>query len=131
MKTPLSVHALFHSENKEGQQLYRELYKLLCRDIDNPFSDGLDIPVYFSTGDDKSEIVLANSNSTKKVILLFMDVNMFCSSVWRNKIAELLEQKDDNTLIVGVKQYKHSFSINNCKSTQMLLINMPRLISLQ
>ena len=112
MKTPLSVHALFHSENKEGQKLYRELYKLLCRDIDNPFSDGLDIPVYFSTGDDQSEIVLANSNSTKRVILLFIDVNIFCSSVWRNKIAELMEQKDDNTLIVGVKQYKHSFSVN-------------------
>ena len=112
MKTPLSVHALFHSENKEGQKLYRELYKLLCRDIDNPFSDGLDIPVYFSTGGDQSEIVLANSNSAKKVILVFIDVNMFCSSVWRNKITELLEQKDDNTLIVGVKQYKHSFSVN-------------------
>lgn len=112
MKTPLSVHALFHSENKEGRRLYRELYKLLCRDIDNPFSDGLDIPVYFSTGDDQSEIVLANSNSTKRVILLFIDVNMFCSSVWRDKIAELVEQKDNNTLIVGIKQYKHSFSVN-------------------
>ena len=112
MRTPLSVHALFHSENKEGQKLYSELYKLLCRDIDNPFTDGLDIPVYFSTGDDQSEIVLANSSSEKKVILLFIDVNMFSSSVWRNKISELLEQKDDNTLIVGVKQYKHSFSVN-------------------
>lgn len=112
MKTPLSVHGLFHSENKEGQKLYKELYKLLCRDIDNPFTDGLDIPVYFSTGDDQSEIVLANSNSAKRVLLLFIDVNMFCSLAWRNKIKELLDQKDENTLIVGVKQYKHSFSIN-------------------
>ena len=112
MKTPLSVHALFHSENKEGQRIYRELYKLLCRDIDNPFSDGLDIPVYFSTGDDQPKIVLANSNSVKKVILLFIDINMFCSQVWRDKITELFEQKDDNTLIVGVKQYRHAFSIN-------------------
>lgn len=112
MKTPLSVHALFHSDNKEGHKIYKELYRLLCRDIDNPFTDGLDIPVYFSTGDDQSEIFLANSNSTKRVILLFIDVNMFCSSVWRNKIAEQLGKKDENTLIVGVKQYKHSFSVN-------------------
>lgn len=112
MKTPLSVHVLLHSENREGKKIYRELYKLLCRDVDNPFSDGLDIPVYCSMGDDQSEIVLANSNSTKRVILLFIDIYMFCSLSWRNKIAELVEQKDDNTLIVGVKQYKHSFSVN-------------------
>lgn len=51
MKTPLSVHALFHTANIEGQKIYSELYKLLCRDIDNPFSDGLDIPVYYATGE--------------------------------------------------------------------------------
>lgn len=112
MRTPLSVHALFHSKNTEGQRIYTELYKLLCRDIDNPFSDGLDIPVYYATGDDDAHIKLANSSSTKRVILLFIDMNMFCSQVWRDKITELLEQKDANTLIVGVKQYRHAFSIN-------------------
>lgn len=112
MKTPLSVHVLFHSENKEGQKIFSELYKLLCRDIDDPFSDGLDIPVYYSIGNDTSDIKLANSSSNKKVILLFIDINMFCSQNWRNKIEELVVTKDDNTLIVGVKQYRHSFSIN-------------------
>lgn len=112
MKTPLSVYALFHSENKEGQKLFSELYKLLCRDVDDPFSDGLDIPVYYSTGSDTSDIKLANSSSNKKVILLFIDINMFCSQNWRDKIEELFAAKDDNTLIVGVKQYRHSFSIN-------------------
>lgn len=112
MKTPLSVYALFHSDNSEGKRIYTELYKLLCRDINDPFSDGLDIPVYYTTGDDTSEIKLANSSSSKRVILLFIDIHMFCSQNWRNKIAELIDSKDDNTLIVGVKQYKHSFSIN-------------------
>lgn len=112
MKTPISVHALFHKDNSEGQRIYKELYKLLCRDIDNPFSDGLDIPVYYATGDEGTQIKLANSSSIKQVILLFIDRNMFCSQVWRRKIAVLLEQKDDNTLIVGVKQYRHAFSIN-------------------
>lgn len=112
MKTPLSVYALFHSDNSEGKGICTELYKLLCRDINDPFSDGLDIPVYFATGDDTSEIKFANSSSSKRVILLFIDIHMFCSQNWKNKIAELLEQKDDNTLIVGVKQYKYSFSVN-------------------
>lgn len=112
MKTPISVHALFHGENSEGQLIYKNLYKLLCRDIDNPFSDGLDIPVYYATENEGTQIKLADSSSIKRVILLFIDINMFCSQVWREKITELMEQKDDNTLIVGVKQYRHAFSIN-------------------
>ena len=112
MKTPISVHALFHSENNEGEKIYSGLYKLLCRDIKDPFSDGLDIPVYYTKADDTSEIRLADTSSTKRVILLFIDIHMFCSQNWRNKITELIDTRDDNTLIVGVKQYKHSFSIN-------------------
>ena len=112
MKTPLSVHALFHSGNNDGQKIYPALYKLLCRDINNPFSDGLDIPVYYVKGDDSSIIRLAESSSKKRVILLFIDMEMFCSQTWRNTISNLIDNKDDNTLIVGVKQYKHAFSIN-------------------
>lgn len=112
MRTPISVHALFHRDNSEGPRLYTELYKLLCRNINDPFSDGLDIPVYYSTGGEESEIKLADSSSTKKILLLFIDINMFCSNNWRAYISKLIESKDDNMLIVGVKQYKHSFSIN-------------------
>ena len=45
---PLSVYALFHSKNPEGLKIYSELYSLLCRDINNPFMDGLDIPVFYA-----------------------------------------------------------------------------------
>lgn len=112
MKTPLSIYALYHSENGEGAKIYSSLYSLLCRDTDNPFSDGLDIPVYYATGDDNGITHLANANSNKRVILLFIDINMFCSPKWKRYIADLYNTKDDNTVIVGVKQFKHSFSIN-------------------
>lgn len=111
MKTPLSVHVLFHSENQEGMKIYSELYKLLCRDVENPFSDGLDIPVYYST-DFNSEIKLVKSSTDKSVILLFIDVHMFNSKIWRDKIEELMKNQNENILIVGVKLCKYSFSIN-------------------
>lgn len=112
MKTPLSVHVLAHSKNSEWRKIYAELFKLLCRDVENPFSDGLDIPVYYAIDNDDSEIVLADSSSTKRVLLLFIDVHMICSQVWRNKISELIKTQKDDTLIVGVKQHKHYYSIN-------------------
>lgn len=112
MKTPLSVYALYHSNNKEGAKIYSELYTLLCRDVNDPFSDGLDIPVYVITGDD-CNITKANLSTTdKKVFLVFIDINMSCSEKWNLYINQLVDNADDNNLVVGVKQYKHAFDIN-------------------
>ena len=114
MQTPLAIHALFHSQNPEGLQIFSKLYSLLCRDVNNPFSDGLDIPLYFSTGDDSSQLKLVDTPSRKKVILVFIDIYMYCSENWKKYIADLVDKydADDNTIIVGVKLYKHAFSFN-------------------
>ncbi len=114
MQTLLSVHVLFHSLNPEGHMIYANLYSLLCRDVNNPFSDGLDIPVYYTSGDDKTPLMLPPFSSIKKVILVFIDINMFCSENWRNFVDKIVNSADadKNILVVGVKQYKHAFSFN-------------------
>ena len=113
MKTPLSVYALYHSNNMEEAKIYSELYTLLCRDVNNPFSDGLDIPVFFVTGDDDYITEVNPFTAEKKVFLVFVDVNMFCSKRWKSYIQELMGSVNDNTLVVGVKQYKNAFLFNN------------------
>lgn len=112
MKTPIAVHALFHSSNVEGSRIYSELYSLLCRDINKPFSDGLDIPVYFCTGDDNHLPATVQTSSAKNLYLVFIDINMFCSQSWRTRIDELIDIVDDKNIVVGVKLYEHAFSIN-------------------
>ena len=106
MRTPLSVYVLYHTENKEGSRIYSELYSLLCRDVNNPFLDGLDIPVYFVTGNDEKIINGDLSATKKKLFLVFIDINMFCSEKWASYIKELTDKVDDNTLVVGVKQLR-------------------------
>lgn len=112
MKTPITVHALYHHNNVDGAKIYSELYSLLCRNVNDPFSDGLDIPVYFTTGDNNYISSITKTSSVKNVFLIFIDINMFCSERWRNLINELIKSADENIEIVGVKQYKNAFSIN-------------------
>lgn len=124
MKTPLSVYALYHSNNKEGTRIYSELYSLLCRDVNDPFSDGLDIPVYYITGDDNHITDTNQSATEKKVFLVFIDIYMFCSEKWRSYIQELIDPADENQLVVGIKQYKHSFDINKkLGETQSIVVD--------
>lgn len=124
MKTPLSIHVLYHSAYKEGATVYSMLYKTLCRDSASPFMDGLDIPVYFQTGDDDRLTEMANVGSEKSLILLLVDINMFCSTVWRDYIHQLLQNTaDDKLKIVGVKLDSHAFSfMDELGKDQMIVL---------
>lgn len=124
MKTPLSIHVLHHSAYKEGAQVYSMLYKTLCRDSESPFMDGLDIPVYFQTGDDNGLTNIANVGSEKSLYLLLIDINMFCSAVWREHIQNLLKSNDEDKLkIVGVKLDSHAFSfLEGLSKDQMIVL---------
>lgn len=123
MKTPLSIHVLYHSAYKEGSQVYSMLYKTLCRDSESPFMDGLDIPVYFQTGDDNGLTNMAKAGSEKSLLLLLVDINMFCSPVWREYIQNLLgDNTDDKLKIVGVKLDSHAFSFLECLSKDQMIV---------
>lgn len=123
MKTPLSIHVLHHSAYKEGAQVYSMLYKTLCRDSESPFMDGLDIPVYFQTGDDNGLTNIANVGSEKSLYLLLIDINMFCSAVWREHIQNLLKSNDEDKLkIVGVKLDSHAFSFSEGLSKDQMIV---------
>ena len=130
MKTPLSIHVLYHSAYKEGAQVYSMLYKTLCRDSASPFMDGLDIPVYFQTGDDNGLTRMANAGSEKNLLLLFVDINMFCSSVWREHVQNLLKDNaDDKLKIVGVKLDSHAFSfLEGLSKDQMIVLQTESLM---
>lgn len=119
---PLSVYALFHSKNKDGKKIYTELYSLLCRDINNPFMDGLDIPVFYASRvDDINPCV--ESKSQKKVYLVFIDINMYSSESWRKYIDEIIKNANENTKVIAVKQYKYAFSMNkNLGETQSIVV---------
>lgn len=111
LKTPLSVYTFCH-KGDGVEELYKRLYSLLCRNVDNPLSDGLDIPVYHITGDDDWIPTPIASSSEKKVFLLFLDSNMCASVKWKEYVNNLVTTQNHDTLIVGVKLSKYSLSFN-------------------
>ena len=48
-KTPLAVVVVYDKQFTDGHSIYEDLYRLLCRNANEPLVDGLDIPVYFQT----------------------------------------------------------------------------------
>ena len=125
MKTPLSIHVLYHSAYNEGAQVYSMLYKTICRDTESPFMDGLDIPVYFQTGDEKGLTNPVCAGSEKTLVLLLIDINMFCSSLWRERVEGLFKLCEDEKKlkIVGIKLDSHAFSfLDRISKDQMIVL---------
>ena len=78
MKLPLTIHILYHKDNKDGLKLYSDLYKVLCRDFKRPFDSGIGIPVYFYSDDDGGSISDVDFDiSDKTLVLLLIDFYVF------------------------------------------------------
>ena len=105
MRKNLAVYVLYHAQFAEGKELYSSIYKMLCRDAEHPFEDGLDIPVYLRTGNDAelcSIKPISLDNTERTFILLLIDENMYCSDVWQSYIQTIVDLKAANTDRVNI-----------------------------
>ena len=66
IKMPLATYVLYHSDYSDGEKAFDMIYQLLCRDIDRPLTDGIDIPVYLRTGKDGDNILSINYDESDK-----------------------------------------------------------------
>lgn len=113
IKMPLSVHVLFHKDNEQGKNDFKDIYHLLCRNPNDPLTDGLDIPVYLHTGGGGVSIPrIKYEESSKNVIILLVDQNMYCCADWKDYIDQLLDADNTNTLILPVSLFQHAFDIS-------------------
>lgn len=115
MKHPLSIHILYHRNNHDGQKLYADLYKLLCRDYKKPFDSGMGIPVYFYTNEDGAIRDIDTTLSDKTFVLLLVDQNMYLSDTWKRYINDNLLPKlerTNNIHLTSVSLYKYAFELN-------------------
>lgn len=114
IKMPLATYVLYHSDYSDGEKAFDMIYQLLCRDIDRPLTDGIDIPVYLRTGKDGDRILRINFEESEKVaIIILIDEQMFCSKVWRDYIDDLAEHTSDNVKIYGIGLYQYAFEISS------------------
>ena len=120
MIAPLSIYFLYHSENKEGHEIYDRLYKLLCRDAGEPLYDGLDIPIYFSTGSDTQSInVIDYARAENTVILLLIDQKMYISKAWKNMVKDI--PNTSNVWLCPISQCQYAFDFSDRTEYQQFI----------
>lgn len=115
MNIPLSVHVVYNERSDNCANIYSAIYKLLCRDSRDPFSDGLDIPVYpVITSDDYPIQPVHTERSKRTFVLLLIDEAMYRSEQSRKYVADLVERERSGEIVIyPVSLCKYAFEFNN------------------
>lgn len=115
MKVPLAIYVAYSQLYKEGNELYGQIYRWLCRNSRKPLSNGLNIPVYYTNG---VETQFDESRAERIAILLLIDSNMWRDQSWRKKVIEWEKKVNDQFMVIPVKLCKDAFDF--CGSVKHL-----------
>ena len=125
MQTPLSVYLLIDKNNRLASEIFNRFYTLLCRDVEKPLSDGLDIPVYLISNDENGEIKSIDfEQSEKNAIFFFADMAVYLGDTkWRDYILKLKKQIEGGApaVLYSVKQFEYATDLSFIKKDQMIL----------
>lgn len=112
LKYPLSLFVVWHPHFKEGRDIASNIYSIFCRDVEQPLSRGLGIPVYYrSVSSDNTPIPIDASNARRNAIVLLIDNNYFIDSNFRNYTESMMRLVDANTRIFPIALCEQSFHI--------------------
>lgn len=125
MQTPLSVYLLIDKNNRLASEIFNRFYTLLCRDVEKPLSDGLDIPVYLLSNDENGEIKSIDfEQSEKNAIFFFADMAVYLGDTkWRDYILKLKKQIEGGApaVLYSVKQFEYATDLSFIKKDQMII----------
>ncbi len=125
MRTPLSVYLLIDRNNRQATEIFNRFYTLLCRDVEKPLSDGLDIPVYLLANDENGKIKSVDfEQSEKNAIFFFADMAVYLGDTrWRDYILRLKEQIKGGApaVLYSVKQFEYATDLSFINKEQMII----------
>jgi hypothetical protein len=122
MKYPLSLFVVWHPKFIEGKTIANNLYSIFCRNVDEPLSRGLGIPVYYrSTSSNKLPISIDSGNARRNAIIVLIDQQYFIDENFREYTETLIKLVDENTRIYPITLCEQAHEIGcGLKSFQFI-----------
>jgi hypothetical protein len=111
---PLNVFFVWHPSFTDGEMYARSFFTYYNRDINDPLSRGIGIPVYFRTGEIPHLIDMGNAGYN--AIILLINDEIIISEEWVKYIDIIVEnasKTNDRSIIFPVAMSKNAFNLPN------------------
>jgi hypothetical protein len=110
MKYPLSLFVVWHPKFLEGKTIANNLYSIFCRDIEQPLSRGLGVPVYYRSAPNLN-IPINKINAARNAIVLLVDQKYFIDESFRKYTEEFCKLVDDHTRIYPIALCEQAYEL--------------------
>jgi hypothetical protein len=123
--SPLNIYVVWHPSFDEGRKYFQFLYSALCRDVKQPLSRGIGIPVFErSVAASNSFLPLAVpfDEADRTAIVALIDDEMFNDTAWTTYLEALIPMSEDVRLY-PVALSKHAHKISR-KISEIQFINL-------
>ncbi len=114
-KPPLAVHFIWHPSNQGFvDPILDSVRSCFARDVDRPFSRGLNIPLFFYSSESANESPLDSpeAQAEKDIVFVFTSVNTFGRDSWKYYIDKLQPSDSFRVLPVAIDKEGLSHSAN-------------------
>jgi hypothetical protein len=128
LKHPLSIFVVWHPKYSSGKSIANNIYSIFCRDIQQPLSRGLGIPVYYRSlcpNGLNMPIPIEVSNSTRSALVLLVDENYFIDEGFRLYTESLSAEVNDHVRIYPIALCKQSYELG-CGTSSLQFIRAHR-----
>jgi hypothetical protein len=105
LKYPLTLFVVWHPDFAQGKEIANNLYSIFCRDIKEPLSRGLGIPVYYRSLPDsltKMPIAINTDEAKRNAIILLVEENYMADENYRHYTSLLTGLTSGETKIYPV-----------------------------
>lgn len=113
-KSPLNIYVLWHQSFAEGKRYFSQLYSDLCRNINDPLSRSIAIPVFKRSiidFDIAAPSSISFNEADNNAVIILVDDEMFNDTNWEKYITELLQSKGNIRFYpVAVSKFAHKFN---------------------
>lgn len=121
VNVPLTLYVVWHPTFENGQNIANAIYTTFCRNLDDPLSRGLGIPVFFrSQPTGARPIPIDTSQSARNAIVVLLDENFVVSDDYNEYAKELSKLVSATTRIYPVQLCSEAGSVNSLNSYQFI-----------
>lgn len=114
-KSPFNIYVLWHSLYKDGEKYFDQLYSDLCRNVNDPLSRGIGIPIFKRTNfsDSNSILPISFEEADDNAIVILVDDELFNDNVWEKYVTKLISQNSNARFYpVAISKFAHKFNSN-------------------
>jgi TIR domain len=113
-KSPINIYVLWHPAFVEGKKYFSQLYSELCRNVQDPLSRGIGIPVFKRSETERNSLMpmlIPFDEADANSVIILIDDEMFNDLNWEKYINLLVESSGNKRLYpISISRYAHKFS---------------------